>query len=97
MSDNYRGTGLKEVLLFISFICLIFSFIVSGDITSPDIFLKVLNIILLVALAGVGFISSIKSLLQSISEQSTPMIYINSAVLLIYATLIIKIIYTFRG
>lgn len=96
--NNNKGSsnksGLKEILLFVGFICLIFAFLVSGEITSPDLFLKILNIILLVVLTGIGVISSIKSLVSSVSSHSKAMIILNSALLLIYATLIIKVIYT---
>ncbi len=83
----------KEVFLFVSFICLIFAFLVSGEISSSVLFLKILNIILLVVLTGIGVISAIKSLISSINEHSKAMIILNSALLLIYLTLIIKIIY----
>lgn len=92
-NKSYKS-GLKEVLLFVAFICLIFAFLVGGEVNSPDLFLKILNIILLVVLTGIGVLSAIKSLVGSCKEHNKPMIILNSALLLIYATLIIKIIYT---
>lgn len=83
----------KEVFLFVGFICLIFAFLISDQITSSVLFLKILNIILLVVLTGIGFICSIKSLVDSISESSKVMIILNASLILIYVTLIIKIIY----
>lgn len=93
-SSRKSSSGIKEVLLFVAFICLIFAFLVGGEVNSTDLFLKILNIILLVILTGIGVISSIKSLIGSCKEHNKPMIILNSALLLIYATLIIKIIYT---
>lgn len=83
----------KEVFLFVGFICLIFAFLVSGEISSSVLFLKILNIILLVVLTGIGVISAIKSLISSFAEHNKAIIILNLALLLIYLTLIIKIIY----
>lgn len=87
-------SGFKEMLSFVALICLIFSFLVSNEISSPNLFLKILNIILLVVLIGIGSISAIKALIDAINESSNPMVILNGAILLIYFVLVIKIIYT---
>ncbi|MBQ3213518.1 MAG: hypothetical protein IJB10_00675 [Clostridia bacterium] len=93
---NYQKSGTKEILIFVSFICLIFAFLVGGEINNSDVFLKVLNIILLIVLKVIGFISALKSLIESVKAKSTIMTLLNCALILVYVTLLIKIIYMFE-
>lgn len=97
MSNSTNKFGLNELLLFVGFICLIFSFLVSGEITSDDLFMKIFNIILLVFLAGIGFVTTIKSIVGAVNEQCKITIILNSALLLAYVILLVKIIYTAKG
>lgn len=99
MITKNNGTGgIKELLTFASFICLIFSFLLVSDLqATDDLFLRIVDIILLIVLGVSGIISAIKSTIDSSLLGSKFLIVMNLCVLLTYLVLVVKVIYIFRG
>ena len=95
---NNKTGGIKELLTFASFICLIFSFLIVSELqATEDLFLRIVDIILLIVLGASGIISAIKSTIDSSLLGSKFLIIMNLCVLLTYLVLIIKVVYIFRG
>lgn len=95
--NRINTKGMKELFTFASFICLIFTFMIVTDLQgTSDLFLKIINIILLIVLGAGGIITAIKSAIDSSEMGAKFLIVINLAILLVYLILIFKVVYIFK-
>lgn len=94
--NKINTKGMKELFTFASFICLIFTFMLVTDLQSvTDLFLKIIDIILLVVLGSAGIVTAIKSAIDSSEMGAKLLIVFDIAILLVYLIVIFKVIYIF--